>query len=284
MEINGRALQEEVLEDVKIDLEKLKEKGVTPCIAIVTLGPEETWQSYVGQKIKLADRLGIDKKLISLRPNTTEEVIALLKTLDRDPSIHGLIVQRPFPTYIDTERIIQSISKNKDIDGFREDSLFEVPVWLAVKYLISHMANLTNSPNLMNWLSYQSILVIGKGETAGLPTIRGIEKLGLKPSIIDSKTEHPDKLIENADIVISATGKSDVIPTAKLKDGVKLIGIGLHRKNDRLVGDYDENEAKKKASHYTPTPGGVGPLNLAFLFKNLVKAASLRLDNSAGNK
>lgn len=278
MEINGRELQKEIIQKLETEIADLKKNGVTPCIAIVTLGSEETWEAYVGQKIKLASRLGIETKLVSLRPKTTEEVLTVIERLDQDNTIHGLIVQRPFPTYIDTERVIQSISNNKDIDGFREDSKFEVPVWLAVSYIITHIAQLSNVSNASNWLSNQSILVVGKGETAGFPVIRALQKANLKPQVLDSKTEDRDNLIANADIIISATGKRGIIKEDLLKTNCILIGIGLHRENGALVGDYDESEAKKHAKYYTPTPGGVGPLNLAFLFDNLIKSSRSSLD------
>lgn len=172
MKIDGKKIQEELLVNLKFKIENLKVQGIVPCIAIVTLGPEETWEAYVGQKIKLAKKLDITTKLVNLRLTNTNDVLAAISKLNEDPLIHGLIVQRPFPTYIDTERIIQSISKEKDIDGFRNDSLYEVPVWLAVKHLINQAARLLNVLEIPIWLSNQSILVIGKGETAGNPVIQ----------------------------------------------------------------------------------------------------------------
>jgi methylenetetrahydrofolate dehydrogenase (NADP+)/methenyltetrahydrofolate cyclohydrolase len=111
MEINGKEIQLHLLEEMKLKIANLMEKGIVPCIAIVTLGPEETWEAYVGQKIKLAKKLDITTKLVNLQLTNTNDVLAAISELNEDPLIHGLIVQRPFPTYIDTERIIQSISK-----------------------------------------------------------------------------------------------------------------------------------------------------------------------------
>lgn len=275
MQINGKVLQQELISDLKIKIENLKLNSVTPGIAIVTLGPEVTWEAYVGQKIKLAKQLEIEAKLISLKPQSTEDVLSVIQELNNDPNIHGLIVQRPFPTHIDTERVIQSVSKDKDIDGFRKDSLYEVPVWLAVDYLIKHIGSLLNDSEYQNFPSNQSILVIGKGETAGQPVINGLRKNGIEPMIIDSKTSNPDPLFEKADIIIFATGKRIDVPYEKLKKSSILIGIGLHRNDGQLRGDFDEFEAKDHVLYYTPSPGGVGPLNLYFLFENLIKAAEL---------
>jgi methylenetetrahydrofolate dehydrogenase (NADP+)/methenyltetrahydrofolate cyclohydrolase len=272
MEINGKILQLELLKGLGERIENLKRRGVTPKIAIVTLGPEETWEAYVGQKIKLADSLGIEKKLINLRPKETSEVLSVIEELNQDPTIHGLIVQRPFPTYIDTERIIQSVSKEKDIDGFRKDSLYEVPVFLAVFHLIKYIATLLEVPDVRLWLSNQHILVIGKGETAGFPVINGLSKMKIESTVMDTKTSNCDKLFSTADIIIFATGRRVEVPFKLLKKNSILIGIGLHRDGTKLEGDFDQNEAIGHVLYYTPSPGGVGPLNLYFLFDNLIKS------------
>lgn len=273
MEINGGDLQKQLLANLKSKILNLKSKGIIPCIAIVTLGDEATWKAYVGQKIKLAKILNITARLINLRPNNTSDVLEAVIKLDQNPNVHGLIVQRPFPTWIDTERVIQSISKEKDIDGFRKDSLFEVPVWLAVKYFLTHTSQLLNVPDFQKWLSHQAILIVGKGETAGKPVIEALKKLKIEPTVLDTSTKNPERLFTKADIIILATGKHIEIPFEKLKKNCILIGIGLRRENGKLVGDFDQNEAKNHVLYYTPSPGGVGPLNLYFLFENLITAA-----------
>ena len=277
MEINGRELQKELLDDLKLEIDDLEKKGVEPCIGIVTLGPEDSWEAYVAQKLKLAEKLGIKTKFINLRPKTTEEIIRVVEELNRNNNVHGLIVQRPFPTEIDTEKVIQSVSKDKDIDGFLKDSQFEVPAWLAVKHILTHIAGLLNFSDLLSFLSNQSIIVVGKGGTAGTPVIEGLRKLGFEPNIIDSKTENRADLFKNSDIIISAVGKKNIIPVEVLKEKSILIGVGTHGEDGKLTGDFDQEKAKEKGLIYTPTPGGVGPVNLAFLFKNLIQAAKLKL-------
>ncbi len=273
MEINGKELQQQLLTNLKSQISNLKSKGITPGIAIVTLGPEEAWEAYVGQKIKLAKQLGIETKLINLRSTSTSDVLAAIEELNQNPSIHGLIVQRPFPIYIDTNKVIQSVSKDKDIDGFRNDSKYEVPVWLAVKHLLTHISGLLDRLDFQVWLSNQSILVIGKGETAGQPVIQGLTKMKIKTSVMDSRTVDRDKLFQEADVIIFSTGKRIEVPFTKLKNNSILIGIGLHRNDGVLEGDFDENEARDNVLYYTPSPGGVGPLNLYYLFENLITAA-----------
>lgn len=280
MEISGRMLQEELISNLETEFNSIKESEVTPCIAIVTLGPEDSWEAYVNQKIKLADRLGITARLINIRPQNTQEVVDLVEELNFDKGVHGLIVQRPFPIHIDTEKVIQSVSKDKDIDGFTEDTAFGVPAWLAVKHIITHISQLLKASDLHSFLLNQSILVVGKGGTAGMPVIEGLRKIGFDPYIIDSKTSEPSKLFKSADIIISAVGKSNIIPINILKEKSILIGVGIHGEDGKLRGDFDQNEAKKRGIIYTPTPGGVGPVNLAFLFSNLLQAVKNQLKNS----
>jgi len=227
----------------------------------------------LGQKLKLAKKLGIEAKMINLKPQKTEDVLSVIRELNADPAIHGLIVQRPFPQHIDTESIIQSVSNYKDIDGFREDSLYEVPVWLAVKYFITHAAKLLDIKDFNFWLSNQSILIVGRGQTAGNPVIKALRKMQIEPQIIHSKTQDTDALYKDADVIIFATGRFITVPFHLLKPTSILIGIGLHKNNGQLMGDFDEFEARRSSLYYTPSPGGVGPLNLFFLFQNLIKAA-----------
>ncbi len=272
MEINGKKLQQDLIPNLVKRVEILKSKGIMPGIGIVTLGPEAAWEAYVTQKIKLAKKLGIHHELINLNPKTTDDVLKAVETLNSKNTIQGLIVQRPFPTYIDTERVIQSVSKEKDIDGFRKDSIFDVPVFLAVQSLLTHVSRLLKQSDYKFWLLNQSILVIGRGETAGFPIINGLREIKIEPMIMDTKTQNRDDLFKKASIIIFATGKRVEVPFKLLRKDSILIGIGLHRARGLLEGDFDENEAKRYGLYYTPSPGGVGPLNLYYLFENLITA------------
>lgn len=263
MRIDGRKIAEQIRNN-------FKSKNIVPKIAIITLGPESSWATYVRQKIKVAKELGIDAVLIPLEDASEQTLLEKINHINNDPSFHGMIVQRPLPQGFDRNKVVYAISLNKDIDGFRPDSKFEVPVWLAVKKLIEYSLHETGSNKNLNKLSFA---VIGKGETAGGPVIRGLSKMGIAPNTIDTKTENPDAILKNADVIISCVGKSNVIRPEQIKKGAIVIGVGIHTEKGKLCGDYDEKEVEQIASAYTPTPGGVGPVNLAYLFKNLIEAA-----------
>lgn len=270
MKVSGKELAEDILKKINSDILLLKDGGVTPKIAILTLGSEEAWNTYVGQKIKLAKRLGLKSTLINIGHPNEEELVDCIDKLNHNDNVTGIIVQRPMPSSISIDKIISAIDPDKDIDGFRKDSKFGVPSFLAVKRILSYIATKQNS-GLKKWLSEKRIVVIGKGETAGMPAIKGLRSLGINPQIIDSKTRDKKDILKKADIIISAVGKK-VIEKEGIKKDVILIGIGINKSNGKLKGDYDEDEIKKVASFYTSTPGGVGPLNLAYLFKNLIDA------------
>lgn len=267
MKIDGRKIAEEIRKDLRLKIEDLRDKGITPKIAIITLGPETSWETYVRQKIRVARELGIKAVLINLEDANEEKLIRTVREIDSDLSYHGLIVQRPIPSNFNRERVVNSISPEKDVDGFRSDSKFEVPVFLAVKKIIESVVSGQLSVVKLRFV------VIGKGETAGGPIIRGLRKLGVEPQIIDTRKQNSETILKNADVVISCVGKSGVVRAENIKKGSILIGVGTHGEDEGLRGDYKVEDIEKIAAAYTPTPGGVGPINLAYLFSNLIHAA-----------
>jgi len=287
MIIDGKKLAETVHEFTRIKHEDLKSNGLHPKIAIVTVGPEASWEAYVGQKIKFAEKLGLEKVLVNLKKEDEATLHETVKNLNNDPTVTGIIVQRPLPKSFDQDVVTNLVSPEKDIDGFRKDSKHEVPVWLAVKRILeeaytmssrsdldtrSDLASKPHPKDFQTWLKEKNVVVIGKGESAGKLIIKGLYSLDILPKVIDSKTKKPDLIQKEADIIICCAGRQ-VVEAENLKEGVVLIGVGITRGEDNILyGDYDENEIKDIASFYTPTPGGVGPLNLAFLFSNLINA------------
>lgn len=269
MRIDGRKIAQEIRDELKSEIGELSKKGITPKIGIITLGPESSWEVYVRQKIKVAGELGIKAVLINLENADEEKLIRTVREIDSDSNYHGIIIQRPIPSNFNREEVINSILPEKDVDGFRNDSKFEIPVWLAVKRLLEESLETRNLYKL-------SFVVIGKGETAGGPIIRGLRQMGVESQIIDSRTKNPVAILKNADIVISCVGKSGVVNSNKIKKGVILIGVGTHGEDSGLAGDYNEREIESIAGAYTSTPGGVGPVNLSYLFSNLIKTTKIQ--------
>ena len=270
MKISGRTVAQEIRAELRSKIQDLKSKNIVPKIAIITLRSEASWETYVRQKLKVAQELGIEAALIYLADASEQKLLNKIEEINQDASFHGIIVQRPMPASINKHAVTNAISPEKDVDGFGENSPFEVPVWLAVKRLIEQ--SLKEMDSNKNW-DELNFVVLGKGETAGGPTIKGLKKLGASVQVIDSKTQNPGEIIKTADVVISSVGKSGAINTLNIKPGAILIGVGTHTEDSKLLGDYPNEEAEKIAGAYTPTPGGVGPVNLSYLFWNLVEAA-----------
>ncbi|MBI3092694.1 MAG: bifunctional 5,10-methylenetetrahydrofolate dehydrogenase/5,10-methenyltetrahydrofolate cyclohydrolase [Candidatus Levybacteria bacterium] len=277
MRVDGRAIAQSILDDLKNRRENLKKKGVTPHLVIILIGNDPASGAYVQQKILKANEIGVKVTLVNYESRiTNQELITTIEQWNNDNNVHGIIVQRPLPKHIDSEQIAQAVDPKKDVDGFHPESKLEMPLSIAVLRILEHIfsSSKKSSHNFINWLKEKSIVIIGKGEAGGKPIINKLRTLGVQPLIIDSKTTNPEVIIKKADIIISAVGKPNIVRSEIIKKGTILISVGLYKGGDeKLHGDYNEEKIKDIASFYTPTPGGVGPVNVACLLENLVIAA-----------
>lgn len=254
MKINGRAIAEGLLQKLTADVARLKISGITPTLAVIQIGDNPASLAYIKQKQIAAEKIGA-KVIVS---NTLLDVTRF----NEDPYIHGLIVQRPVPIGAGEH----TVTPKKDVDGFEENSPFDVPVAIAVyKILQSIKADFS-----------KKFVVIGRGETAGKPILHYLEKLHCTTSLIHSKTPNSKEIMKHADVIISCVGKERVVTRESIKSDAILISVGIWRDSEgKLRGDYNEEEILDIASFYTPTPGGVGPVNVACLMQNLVKASTI---------
>jgi methylenetetrahydrofolate dehydrogenase (NADP+)/methenyltetrahydrofolate cyclohydrolase len=274
MIIDGRAIATEILEDLKKRVAKLKAKGVTPALAVILIGDQKASAIYVRQKEIKATEVGVNPQIYRFEDHiTNQEIEALVRKLDKDSKIHGIILQRPAPPQIKVEEIEEFISPIKEVDGFGVNSIYPVPVAAAtLKMIEKAYADLKIRESFVDWLRTKRVVVIGKGETGGKTIINLLRKNCVEPFIIDSKTENRDERIKEGDVVISAVGKSGVVTGLNLKKGAILIGVGIFSENGKTRGDYDAAEIENIASYYSPTPGGVGPVNVSMLMENVVEA------------
>lgn len=278
--IDGKALADKVLKDVKRKTARLKKKGIIPTLAVLLIGDNPTSLVYIKQKQKIARKIGARVILRHLLQKTAREKLKVaIDKFNQDPSIHGIIIQQPLPRNINTGKASQLIRKDKDVDGFRHDSLFTPPVAMAVLRILQAVKTPRRWPEdspeveeFKNWLKKQRISVLGRGQTAGKPIAKILKKTGAKVTVVHSQTKNPKLIIKSADVVITAVGKRGVVKSSMIKKGAILVNVGLHQENNQLCGDYNETDIAKKASFYTPTPGGVGPVNVACLWENVVLA------------
>ena len=289
MKIDGKEIAKKILADLKGKVLLLKKKGIIPHLAIILVGNDPPSIAYVNQKKIKGERIGAKTTIFNLASRIqNSELNELINKLNNDNNISGIIVQQPLPTHINLKEITQAITPAKDVDGFHANSKFQMPIAMAVLRILEEIflrGVLTprmvarQRPRLLRgelrkWLAPKNAVVIGKGETGGKPIIEMFRKINIEPIVIDSKTMNPELLTKNSDIIISAVGRSNVVKPNTIKKGVVLISIGLHKGSDgKLHGDYEESEIKDIASFYTPTPGGVGPVNVTMLLQNLVSSA-----------
>jgi methylenetetrahydrofolate dehydrogenase (NADP+)/methenyltetrahydrofolate cyclohydrolase len=268
MRVDGKSIATAIFEDLKSKVKELTSKGITPHLAIILVGDDPASVAYVGQKEKRATEIGCEATIYNLSSNITQdELLSAIKKLNDDSSVHGIIVQRPLPEHINPDEINVATNPKKDIDAFHKNTKFNMPLAEAVIEILRSIG--LNEAELKQ----KNVVVIGKGETGGGPVIDTLRSLGAEPLVIDSKTPNPADQYKNADVIISTVGKKGIIKSVDLRNGVVLVGVGMYKGEDgKLHADYEEEEIKEIASYYTPVPGGVGPVNVAMLLKNLVMA------------
>lgn len=291
MLIDGKAIADQILTKLSKDVLTLKKRGITPTLAVMLIGDDPASLAYIKQKQKAADFIGA-RLVFSHQSSAISKTNFknLVLQYNNDPNIHGIIIQRPIAKELgDVSNILPLIAPIKDVDGFLPNSPFSVPVAIAVEELLTAIYKYTNDKSTNNdlqisrfadstfssWIKIKKVIVIGRGETAGKPISDHLIKLGYAPIIIHSHTPNPKELMKSANIIISCVGKEKVITSQNIKQGVILISVGIWRDVEgKLHGDYDETDIENKASYYTPTPKGVGPVNVACLMQNLVIAAN----------
>lgn len=278
MIIDGKAIAQHILDNLTKRVGELKEEGITPHLAVILIGNDESSKAYVRQKELKINQIGAAITIHRFEDNfAQQDLLDLIQKLNDDPTIHGIIIQRPLPPHIDNHAVTMATNAQKDVDGFRDDSPFDPPVGLAVWKLLREIQQSKHetSDSLEGWLARQSLVLLGKGRTAGQPIMKMLKKHHISYTVIDSKTPNRTELMHNADIIISAVGKMHVVTKEDVTSKTSLIGVGMFRGDDeKMHADYDEEDLQNIVAYFTPVPGGVGPVNVAMLIANLVQAAS----------
>jgi methylenetetrahydrofolate dehydrogenase (NADP+) / methenyltetrahydrofolate cyclohydrolase len=293
MHIDGRIIAERIYTGLTVRIIELRKQGIIPKLAVVLIGDDPGSVNYVSQKEKHAKKIGADLIIERLATDISQEALGkIVHEFNMELKIHGIIIQRPAPTHISKEFLNEAVIPEKDVDGFHPNSDFAAPIALAVERILYEVykeiieSNVTRESPLSgysvpavsygsfaDWLLGRHMVVVGRGLTAGTPIINHFHNRNTQVSVIDSQTEEPEEILGNADIVISAVGKQNVLATGALKRDAILIGVGLHTEDGVLKGDYQEADVIDRVQFYTRTPGGVGPVNVAMLMDNLVRAA-----------
>jgi len=275
--LDGKAIAAKVREQVRQEVEELKKKGVHPGLAVILVGENPASQVYVRNKEKACEDVGIKSIGHRLPASISqEELLSLIRQLNQDPQVHGILVQLPLPDHIDQKAVIDTIAPEKDVDGFGATNMGNILIGDYSK------AFLPCTPyGCMVLLEEAGIdpagkkaVVVGRSNIVGKPVAVLLLNKNATVTICHSKT--PDLAAETrqGDILIVAVGRPEMITGDMIKEGAAVIDVGINRLPDgRLVGDVHFDSAKEKASWITPVPGGVGPMTVAMLMKNTLEAA-----------
>ncbi len=260
MKVSGRAVAEAILK--KLDQE-IKDKNLHPGLAIILANNLEASRIYVQNKIKAAKRIGIKTKLYQF--TSQEKVLQTIKKLNNDKGVHGIIVQYPVYDGWNFDELEQVIDSQKDVDGFREDSPYSGATALAVWEMLTAFALIDGFKKTEDFLKGKKIVMIGKGKAAGGPTFKLLKEKKFNPEVVVKETKNPTPIIKKGDVVISATGVKNIVNKNNLKKGAYVVGVGF--------GDINEEEVPDIAKLYNPNIGGIGPLTIVSLLKNVVESA-----------
>lgn len=271
--INGKTLAKTIREDVKKRVEVLKEQlGKVPHLVVILVGEDPASQSYVKAKERACLAAGMKSTLLQKDDTMTEEaLLTLIKQLNDDVDVHGILVQLPLPKHMDANLVINTIRKDKDVDGFHPLNIAalhigEPGILPATPKGIMTMLHSTGIP-----LKGKNALVIGRSNIVGKPVAALLLKEHATVTIAHSRTVDLKSICLQADIIVAAVGRAHMVTADMIKPGAVVIDVGVNRVNDKLVGDVDFDAAKEIASFITPVPGGVGPMTIASLLENTVE-------------
>ena len=279
--INGKEIGQEIRNSVAVRVASLKEKGLTPGLAVVLVGDNQASATYVKNKQKSCAAIEMFSELVKLPEDTTQEaLLEQIELLNKREDIHGILVQLPLPKHIDEDTVIAAIAVEKDVDGFS-------PVSVG-KMMLGQETFLPCTPfGVMKLLEYSGIeiagkhaVIVGRSHIVGKPMGQLLLQKDATVTYTHSKTPDLPSFTKQADIVIAAVGRANFITKEHIKEGAVVIDVGINRdENNKLCGDVNFADVDGIASHITPVPGGVGPMTITMLLFNTVQAAENKLAN-----
>ncbi|HXX41937.1 MAG TPA: tetrahydrofolate dehydrogenase/cyclohydrolase catalytic domain-containing protein [Chthoniobacterales bacterium] len=284
--IDGRVIAEKVYVDLRREIADLKSRGITPGLAVVLIGDNPASRAYVRSKDKMSRELGLHSVKLELPASTTqEELLAQVSELNKDSNVHGILVQSPPPPQIDEAAVVRALDPRKDVDGFHPENVAKLALGdesgfvpctpLGVQRLLieSKIA-----------IAGAHVVIIGRsmivGKSLALLLVQKTKNADATVTVVHSRSKNLEAITRSADILVAAIGRAEFVKAEHVRDGAVVIDVGINRVEDatsargyRLIGDVAFGEVSKKAAAITPVPGGVGPMTIAMLMSNTVKAA-----------
>lgn len=275
--MNGKELAKEIRGNLKIEVAELKKQGIIPKLAVIMVGDDKASQVYVRNKSKACDEIGIEyEEYLKDASITQDELLNLIDELNAREDISGILLQSPIPKHLDIREAFNRIDYKKDVDGFNpinvgklaigEDCFISCTPYGVVKLLEANNIEIEG----------KHVVILGRSNIVGRPLIQCMLNEHATVTVCHSRTQNLKEFTKQADILISAIGKAKFVTEDMVKDGAVVIDVGINRNDEgKLVGDVDYENVEPKTSYITPVPGGVGPMTIAMLMNNVVKAAKI---------
>lgn len=273
--IDGNALSQKLRADVAARTSALKAKGITPGLAVVLVGDNAASQVYVRNKVKACEDSGLHSVLEKYPESFTEvELLARIDALNHDNSIHGILVQLPLPAHIDAQKVIEAISPAKDVDGFHIASAGALMTGMPGFWPCTPYGCMKMLESIHYDLKGKHAVVIGRSNIVGKPMAMMLLQKNATVTICHSGTQNLKAMTLQADVIVAAVGKRNVLTADMVKPGAVVLDVGMNRNDEgKLCGDVDFAGVEQVASYITPVPGGVGPMTITMLLVNTLEAA-----------
>lgn len=276
--IDGKKVSAQVKEQVRIETEELVKKGIKPGLAVIIVGDDPASRVYVNNKKKACEKVGFLSKEFALPATTTqEELLALVNELNEDKEINGILCQLPLPKGLDEKAVIEAISPLKDVDAFHASNVGKIMIgdYDFLPCTPAGVMEMLHSYNIP--VEGKECVVIGRSNIVGKPMAMLLLHENGTVTITHSRTKNLKEVTKIADILVAAIGKPKFVTADMVKEGAVVIDVGMDRdENGKLCGDVDFENVKEKCSAITPVPGGVGPMTIAVLMKNTLKACKIQ--------
>ena len=274
--IDGKQLAQKRREEIKRTVEQLKAKGIVPGLAVVLVGEDAASQIYVRNKEKACEEVGFYSEVYRLPESTSqEELLQLIKRLNHDEKIHGLLVQLPVPAHIDEKAVIHAIDARKDVDGFLPETLGSLLIGEPAFEPCTPKGCIDLIKQTGIEITGKKAVVVGRSNIVGKPVAMMLLRENATVTICHSKAKNLKEELLTADIVVAAVGKSNFITGDMIKDGAVVIDVGMNRlENGKLTGDVDQASLEGRDCWLTPVPGGVGPMTITMLMQNTLESAT----------
>lgn len=277
--IDGKAIAAKVRGRIGSTVSTLKEQGITPGLAVVLVGDDPASRVYVGMKKKMCIELGMYSADHELPASTTEaELLALIGQLNADTRVHGILVQLPLPDHIDTDKVLEAISPDKDADGFHPYNVGRLMIGKPTFQPCTPYGVMVMLDEIGYDLKGKEVVVVGRSNIVGKPVALMCLSRHATVTICHSRTKDLPDVVRRADVVIAAVGKAEMVKGDWIKPGAVVIDVGINRVGEKkLVGDVEYAAAAERASAITPVPGGVGPMTIAMLLQNTLESAQRKV-------